>query len=135
MTILTHCTVYDLDMDAQANTVTGIRATVDGADKRFDVAPDDAVIVTLGSMTQNSCMGDNVTIAATNRDQEHRGLFTLWESLARKNEKFGHPEKFISDIDKTKWMSVFPTTKGYDLGSYAYDFIKIEIFGIGVCYS
>ena len=113
VTMLTNCTVYDLDMDAQANTVNGIRATVDSADKRFDVAPDDAVIVTLGSMTQNSCMGDNVTIAAINRDQVHRGLFTLWENLARKNEKFGHPEKFISAIDKTKWMSVFPTTKGY----------------------
>ena len=113
VTFLTNCTVYDLEMDAQADTVTGIRATVSGTDRYFAVAPDDAVIVTLGSMTQNSCMGDNETIAATNRDTEHRGLFTLWENLSRKGEKFGHPEKFISDIDKTKWMSVFPTTKGY----------------------
>jgi oleate hydratase len=58
-------------------------------------------------------MGDNTTIAKTNRDTVHRGLFTVWEALAKKNEKFGHPEKFTSDIDKSKWMSVFPTTKGF----------------------
>lgn len=111
--ILTDCTVYDLEMDEAANTVTAVKARVNGEERSFPVAADDAVIVTLGSMTQNSCMGDNTHLAATNRDQENRGLFTLWENLAAKDEKFGHPEKFISDIDKTKWMSVFPTTKGY----------------------
>ena len=113
VTFLTNCTVYDLEMDEKANTVTRIHAAIDGSNQVYDVAPTDAVIVTLGSMTQNSCMGDNSTIAETNRDMKHRGLFTLWENLAQKNEKFGRPEKFVSDIDKTKWMSVFPTTKGY----------------------
>lgn len=113
VTIKTNCTVCDLVMDEAANTVQAIKAKTDGQDALFPVAPEDAVIVTLGSMTQNSAMGDNTTIAVTNRDMENRGLFTLWENLARKDEKFGHPEKFLSDIDKTKWMSVFPTTKGY----------------------
>ncbi|MGN0298004.1 MAG: oleate hydratase [Lachnospiraceae bacterium] len=111
--ILTNCTVYDLEMDAAADIVTAVRAKVDGEDKVVSVAADDVVIVTLGSMTQNSCMGDNTHIAETNRDMKNRGLFSLWENLAKKNEKFGNPAKFISDIDKTKWMSVFPTTKGY----------------------
>ncbi len=87
-----------------------IEAKTGEGNKSFSVAPDNAVIVTLGSMTLNSCMGDNTTIAATNRDVENRGLFTLWENLSKKGEKFGHPEKFISDIDKTKWMIL--TTKG-----------------------
>ena len=113
VTIKTNCTVCDLVMDEAANTVQAIKAKTDGQVALFPVAPEDAVIVTLGSMTQNSAMGDNTTIAVTNRDMENRGLFTLWENLARKDEKFGHPEKFLSDIDKTKWMSVFPTTKGY----------------------
>lgn len=111
--VICDCTVYDLEMDDAANTVTAVKARVAGEDKTFAVAADDAVIVTLGSMTQNSSMGDNTTLVTTNRDTENRGLFTLWESLAAKDEKFGHPEKFISDIDKTKWMSVFPCTKGY----------------------
>ena len=113
VTILTDCTVVDLEMDAAANTVTAIKALCGGAEKTFPVAADDAVILTLGSMTQNSRMGDNTTIAVADRNTEHRGLFTVWESLAKKDAKFGHPEKFISNIDKTKWMSVFPTTKGY----------------------
>ncbi len=110
---VTGCTVYDLDMDKNANVVTGLEAKVNGEKKHFDVENGDIVVVTLGSMTQNSAMGDNETIAITNRDQDNRGSFTLWENLAKKDEKFGHPEKFISNIDKTKWMSVFPTTKGY----------------------
>ena len=100
-------------MDEEANVVIGLEAKINGEKKHFDVEKDDIVVVTLGSMTQNSTMGDNETIAIINRDQENRGTFTLWENLAKKSEKFGHPEKFISDIDKTKWMSVFPTTKGY----------------------
>lgn len=111
--MVTNCTVYDLEMDDQANTVTGIKARIDNQEARIEVSENDIVIMTLGSMTQNSCMGDNNTIAFTNRDTTNRGLFTIWENLAKKDEKFGHPEKFISDIEKTKWMSVFPTTKGY----------------------
>ncbi|MGN1104312.1 MAG: oleate hydratase, partial [Candidatus Coproplasma sp.] len=107
------CTVYDLDMDKKANTVTAIKAKSQGNEMAIEVAESDIVILTLGSMTQNSCMGDNKTIAVTNRNDKSRGLFTVWENLALKDKKFGNPEKFISDIDKTKWMSVFPTTKGY----------------------
>lgn len=111
--IKTDCTVLDLDMDEEADTVLSIQAKFKDGEKRIEVGKDDIVIMTLGSMTQNSCMGDNSHVAKTNRDMKERGLFTVWESLAKKDEKFGHPEKFISDIDKTKWMSVFPTTKGY----------------------
>ncbi|MGN1399130.1 MAG: oleate hydratase [Erysipelotrichaceae bacterium] len=110
---VTDCTVYDLEMDKQANTVTAIMARIDNTETRIAVDENDIVIMTLGSMTQNSCMGDNTTIAQTNRDTNERGLFTVWERLAQKDEKFGHPDKFISDIDKTKWMSVFCTTKAY----------------------
>lgn len=65
------------------------------------------------SISENSTFGDNTTVARVDRSTEDRGLFTLWEKLAKKHEKFGHPEKFIGDIDKTKWMSFFPTIKGY----------------------
>lgn len=64
-------------------------------------------------MTQNCTYGDNTTVAAIDISTEDRGVFSLWEKLAKKHEKFGHPAKFISDIDKTKWISIFPTIKGY----------------------
>jgi oleate hydratase len=111
--IVTDCVVFDLDMDVACNTVQAILARKGGVEIKIPVLGSDLVIVTNGSMTQNSSFGDNTTVARTNRDMKDRGAFTLWESLARKKSKFGHPEKFISDIDKTKWMSVFPTIKGY----------------------
>ena len=71
------------------------------------------VFFTNGSMTQNSAFGDNTTVAPTNRDTKDRGVFTAWEKLAKRDAKFGKPEKFISDIDKTKWVSFFPTITDY----------------------
>jgi oleate hydratase len=110
---VTDCSVTDLDMNTGCNTVHGIRARRSGKDVLIPVEENDLVFVTNGSMTQNCCYGDNNTIAATDRTTEDCGLFTLWEKLAKKHEKFGHPEKFISDIDRTKWISFFPTIKGY----------------------
>lgn len=111
--IVTDCSVTDLDMNAGCNIVHGIHTRQSDNEILIPVGENDLVFVTNGSMTQNCCYGDNNTVAATDRTTEDRGLFTLWEKLAKKHEKFGHPEKFISDIDRTKWISFFPTIKGY----------------------
>ena len=110
---VTDCSVKDLDMDAACNAVRGIHTSQSGKDVLIPIIENDLVFVTNGSMTQNCSYGDNKTVAFTDRSTEDRGVFTLWEKLAKKHEKFGHPEKFISDIDRTKWMSFFPTIKGY----------------------
>ena len=107
------CSVTDLDLDAACNTVQSIRMKQAGIEATIPVAETDLVFVTNGSMTQNCTFGDNTTVAPIDRSTEDRGLFALWERLAKKHEKFGHPEKFISNIEKTKWMSFFPTVKGY----------------------
>lgn len=57
--------------------------------------------------------GDNTHIAEINRDTEDMGLFTVWKNLAARNKKFGNPDKFLSHIDKTKWMSFFLTVEDY----------------------
>ena len=46
---------------------------------------------------------------------EDKGCFSVWEKLAKKSPDFGHPEKFCSDIDKTKWMSFTITLKDDDI--------------------
>jgi len=107
------CSVTDLDLDAACNTVQSIRMKRAGVETTIPVAETDLVFVTNGSMTQNCTFGDNTTVAPIDRSTVDLGLFTLWQKLAKKHEKFGHPEKFISDIEKTKWMSFFPTIKGY----------------------
>jgi len=107
------CSVYDIDMDTTCDTAQAIRLRQGGEDTSITVDARDLVFVTNGSMTTNSCFGDNKTVAPTNRDLSDMGAFTLWQNLAAKSEKFGHPEKFISNIDKTKWSSYFLTIKGY----------------------
>ncbi|MGN0168281.1 MAG: oleate hydratase, partial [Acetatifactor sp.] len=101
--------VTEILMTDDHNTVTGLRYESDGKEDILTVAPEDMVFFTNGSMSQNSAFGDNHTVAPTNRDTEHRGVFTVWEKLAKLDSKFGRPEVFLSDIDKTKWVSFFPT--------------------------
>lgn len=111
--IATGSWVTDLDLDAACDTVTGIHARQDGKDLVVPVGKDDLVFFTNGSMTQNCTFGDNRTVATTNGSTEDRGLFTVWEKLAKKHAKFGHPEKFLGNVDGQKWMSFFATIKGY----------------------
>lgn len=113
VTTITDCSVYDLDMDEKCNTVTALKYRKNGEKAVIPVAETDIVIVTSGSMTTNSCMGDNFTVARTNRDTSDMGLFEIWRNLAKKDKKFGNPEKFINSIDKTKWLSCFVTVTDY----------------------
>ncbi|GEO63634.1 oleate hydratase [Companilactobacillus nantensis] len=106
-------TVYDLTLDQKNDTVQAILAHQDDKDVTIPVSNKDLVFVTSGSISENSTFGDNDTVAVTNTDTEHMGTFTIWKNLAKKDAKFGHPEKFLGQIDKTKWISFFPTVKGY----------------------
>jgi len=73
---------------------------------------DDLVFFTNGSLTQNSEMGDKDTVPKFDRQTEDRGCFTVWESLAARDPKFGRPAAFISNIEQSNWMSFFPTITG-----------------------
>ena len=104
-------TVTDLEMDAGCTTVTRIVGLSGSSALSVPVGAQDMVISTLGSMTQNSTYGDNTHTVQINRSSE-KGFFSVWEKLAAQSEKFGHPEKFSENVDKTKWMSAFVTVKG-----------------------
>ncbi len=105
-------TVTDLVMNSDCSAVTEIHGKTHEEAFIIPVAETDMVISTLASMTQNSTYGDNTHKAETNRSQE-KGFFSVWEKLAARDPKFGHPEKFASNIDQSKWMSAFVTIKGY----------------------
>lgn len=102
--------VYDLEMDEAFNTVYGIKIK---NQETIPVRAQDYVLLTSGSMMTNASYGDNTHIAEINRDTEDMGLFTVWKNLAARNKKFGNPDKFLSHIDKTKWMSFFLTVEDY----------------------
>lgn len=103
--------VYDLEFaDKDCNTVTAIKFKNKEEQK---VGKDDLVFVTNGSMMTNASFGDNTHVATLNRNTSDLGLFNIWVNLAKKHEKFGHPEKFLGQVDKTKWMSFFLTIEDY----------------------
>ena len=107
------CSVYDIALDDACNTATAVLMRKKGEEISVSVRPQDMVFVTNGSLMTNAKFGDNTHIAETNRDTDDLGLFTIWQNLAKRHEKFGHPEKFIGPIEKTKWMSFFVTVKDY----------------------
>ncbi len=39
--------------------------------------------------------------------------FRMSEKLAARDARFGHPEKFCSNVEKSRWMSAMVTIKGY----------------------
>jgi len=82
---------------------------------------DDLVFFTNGSLTQNAEMGDEETVPVLDQTTTDRGCFTVWESLAMRDPKFGRPAAFISDIEKSNWMSFFPTITG---DSTFFDYIE-----------
>ena len=107
------CSTYDLDLDKNCNTVHAIRARLKDKEMVIEVREQDLVFVTNGSMTTNSRFGNNTRVAETVYSTDDMGLFELWTNLSKKHEKFGHPEKFLGQVDKTKWMSFFLTVKDY----------------------
>lgn len=109
-------TVTDIDFNFEGDkkTATSFDIIRKGNNETIKVKPDDIVLFTNGSMTQNTTRGDYNTPAKINTSDD-KGCFSVWEKLAKKSPDFGHPEKFVSDIDKTKWMSFTVTLKDDDI--------------------
>lgn len=106
--------VTDMNLQEMSGetVVTGLTFRDSVGKHNINLTRDDLVFFTNGSMTQNATLGATDTIAEINRDTRERGCFTLWEKLALKDRKFGNPAAFISDVDKSNWISFFPTIKG-----------------------
>ncbi len=103
----------DLDFSGAGNspdTVTGILLRRRGEAQRIEVASDDIVLITLGSMTEDSALGTMETPPAwqANPDQ---GAWGLWQKIARHSAAFGNPEVFCGDVSKSRWESFTVTLK------------------------
>ena len=110
----TGVTITDIELDngAKETVVTALALKEAGVASRLALSRNDLVFFTNGSLTQKSKMGDTNTVAALDRDTADRGSFTVWEKLAAIDPKFGNPSAFLSDIDKSNWVSFFPTIRG-----------------------
>lgn len=103
--------VTDLDMDIndKEKIVTGIHITKKGKEEIIQTTKDDIVLVTNGSMTENSTIGSMSKPAELNRAPG--AVWNLWDNIAKKDSSFGRPEVFHGNIDKTKWLSFTMTFK------------------------
>jgi oleate hydratase len=105
-TSVTDIATHDVGAETVATELT--LGNSSGAE-RLSLTRDDLVFFTNGSLTQNATMGNTHAAPQLDRGTANRGCFTVWERLAARDPKFGRPATFISDIDRSNWMSFFPT--------------------------
>ncbi|MHC5202103.1 oleate hydratase [Myroides sp. LJL119] len=108
--------VEDLDFTEieGKKSVSAIHTVKKGEKQVIQVRPEDYVIITTGSMTEDTFYGDNQKAPVLAIDNSTSGKspgWRLWKNLASKSKEFGNPEKFCSDIDKSGWMSATLTCR------------------------
>lgn len=74
------------------------------------VGEGDYVMITLGSMTEASTLGDTET-APVLGGKADGGAWTLWEKIAQGRPEFGRPSVFADHIDQSKWVSFTTTSR------------------------
>lgn len=108
--------VHDLDIKihAEGKVVEGIVSSQHGKEVCIPVAKNDYVIVTTGSMTEDTKYGDNLTPAISSLEtlsQKPSSGWTLWKNLAAKSSVFGAPDKFCSTVAQSAWESATLTCR------------------------
>ncbi len=91
-------------------TVTHIAVERNGTAGEIAVGAEDYVLVTLGSMTEASSLGDTDT-APVLQGLDDGGAWTLWEKIAAGRSGFGRPANFAGHVDQSKWESFTATLR------------------------
>jgi oleate hydratase len=91
-----------------------------------DLGPNDLVFMTIGSLTENSNIGDHHTPAKL--DEGPAPAWDLWRRIAAKNASFGRPDVFGAHIPQTKWESATVTTLDERIPSYIGKIAKRDPF-------
>ena len=107
-----------------------VRIDVDheGDKSSIDLTENDLVFITNGGCVENSTMGSQNSPAAWNPDLKPGGGWDMWKRIADQDPSFGHPEKFCSDPNATKWMSATVTTLDDEIPPYIQKICKRDPF-------
>ena len=110
--------VTDVDFAHRGGTIraTTVHTVREGAEEDIELGEHDLVLMTIGSLVDNSDEGDHATPARLNTGPAPAWEF--WKRLAKKDPSFGRPEVFCSSIDKTKWESATVTTLDERIPAY-----------------
>ncbi|WP_406499249.1 oleate hydratase [Streptomyces sp. NBC_01604] len=111
VTVHTGCHVADLGLASgrRSTTVERLYLVRDGRDEQIDVAPEDLVLVTNGSMTDASSLGSHT--AAPAPAPRRSDAWLLWHRLARGRDDFGDPAVFDKHVKESRWESFTVTAK------------------------
>ena len=99
----------------------------DGEENTIDLIEDDLVFITNGCCTDTSCYGDQTTVPDLSKIRNGCGeSWDMWKNIASqaKNNEFGNPEKFCSNVDATNWMSATIATSDDEIIKYITDICK-----------
>ena len=91
-------------------TVTHIAIERNGTAGEVAVGAADYVLVTLGSMTEASSLGDTDT-APVLKGRGDGGAWTLWGKIAGGRPGFGRPANFADHVEQSKWESFTATLR------------------------
>ena len=122
----TEVTDIDFDITADTKQATRIHWIRDGVAGGVDLGPDDLVLTTIGSLTENSDNGDQHTPATLNTGPAP--AWDLWRRIAAKDPSFGRPDVFGGNIAKTKWESATVTTLDHRIPEYIQKICKRDPF-------
>ncbi|MFE3259902.1 oleate hydratase [Nocardia sp. NPDC059091] len=122
----TTVTDVDFDLTADRKQATRIHWISDGVEGSVDLGPDDLLLMTIGSLTENSDEGDHHTPAKV--DDGPAPAWDLWRRIAVKDKAFGHPDVFGSHIPETKWESATVTTLDQRIPEYIQKICKRDPF-------
>ncbi|GLR91144.1 oleate hydratase [Bradyrhizobium iriomotense] len=120
--------VTDIDFDIKRGRkqATTIRWLEDGIEGSLVVGADDLVFMTIGSLTENSDMGDHHTAARLNEGPAP--AWDLWRRIAAKDAAFGRPNVFCGNISASKWESATITTLDGRIPPYIHKIAKRDPF-------
>jgi oleate hydratase len=120
--------VQDVDFDLKEDKKTAIfiHWVKEGEKGGQALGSNDLLFTTIGSLTENSGLGDQHTAAKL-----HDGpapAWDLWRRIAAKDASFGRPNVFCSNISATKWMSATVTTLDKRIPDYIQKVCKRDPF-------
>lgn len=110
----TRVTDLDLVEREELTTICRLRYIHDGIAGTIRVEDDDLVMVTLGSMTEASSLGD-MDHAPPPGTVAEGGAWALWRKLAAGRNDFGRPAVFADHVEQSRWVSFTVTLHDLDL--------------------
>ena len=112
----TEVTDVDFHITGERKQATRIHWVSGGTPGGVGLGENDLLLMTIGSLTENSDDGDHHTPARL--DTGPAPAWDLWRRVAAKDPAFGRPDVFGAHIPQTKWESATVTTLDRRIPAY-----------------